>query len=315
MKQDTFQPTPELFERVRREESDSEKIQRPTISYWSDVWRRLKMNKLAMVGLTIVVITMIMAIVGPMISGVRYDAQNFAAMNERPGAEFWFGTDALGRDLFTRVWYGTRFSLTIGITAAVIDFTIGVLYGGIAGIVKGRVDAIMMRIAEIIYSVPYMLMVIMLSVVFSDSGSGTSMFVLILAISITGWVPMAILVRGQVLQLSESEYAMASVSLGATKPWILFKHILPNTLAPILVNVTLTVPRAIFSEATLAFMSLGLQAPLPSLGNLANDGLEGLAVGLGYQVFIPAAVISLIMFGFNVLGDGLRDALDPRLRK
>ncbi len=313
--QDELTLTADLFTKASHEEKDAEKIRRPTISYWADVWRRLKLNKLAMAGLAVIIIMILMAIFGPMMTDVDYAKQDFLHMNEHPSGDFWFGTDPLGRDLFTRVWTGTRYSLTIGILAALIDLTIGIIYGGIAGMSSSRVDAVMMRIAEIIYSIPYMLVVILLSVVFSSSGSGTSMFVMILALTISGWVPMAILVRGQVLQLKESDYSLAAHSLGATNAWILLKHIIPNTLGPILVNVTLTIPRAIFSEATLAYMSLGLQAPLPSLGNLANDGLEGLHVGLGYQIWIPALMISMIMFAFNVLGDGLRDALDPRLRK
>ncbi len=310
-----FTPTPDMFTPALDERADAEKITRPTIKYWADVWRRLKQNKLAMVGLTIIILMIIFAIVGPMVSGIHYAEQEFGNINVKPNSEFPFGTDSLGRDLFTRVSFGARYSLLIAILAALTNLTIGVLYGGIAGMRGGRVDTIMMRIAEIIYSIPYMLMVILLSVVFSESGSGTSLFVIILALSISGWVPMAILVRGQVLSLKESEYVLASRSIGATNSWSLFKHILPNTLGPILVRLTLTIPSSIFAEATLSFLSLGLQAPRPSLGNLANDGLEGLAVGLGYQVFIPAIMISLIMFGFNVLGDGLRDALDPRLRK
>ena len=177
-----------------------------------------------------------------------------------------------------------------------------------------RVDSIMMRIAEIIYAIPYMLIVILISVTFS-SQQGASLLTLVIAMSITGWVPMALLVRGQVLQLKQSEYALASRSLGASPSYILRKHILPNTLGPILVNLTLTIPRAIFSEATLSFLSLGLQPPQPSLGVLANDGLAVMGIDLYYQIFYPALIISLIMFAFNVLGDGLRDALDPRLRK
>jgi ABC-type dipeptide/oligopeptide/nickel transport system permease subunit len=256
-----------------------------------------------------------MSVVGPSISKYGYNEQSYTNINVKPNSEYWFGTDELGRDLFSRVWLGTRYSLFIGIAAALVDFCIGVVYGGVAGMASRKVDAIMMRIAEVIYSIPYMLVVVLISVVFSTSGSGTSMSILILAMTITGWVPMANLVRGQVLQLKESEYALASESLGASKWWILRKHIIPNTLGPILVNVTLTIPRAIFAEATLSFMGLGLQPPKPSLGTLANDGLAVMPIGLFYQIAIPAFVISLIMFSFNVLGDGLRDALDPRLRK
>lgn len=307
--------TRDLFEKAPKEDRDAERIRRPSIKYWPDVWRRLKQNKLAMIGLTIILFMIIMSIVGTKINGFTYYEQNYNLINEHPDSVHWFGTDELGRDLFTRTWYGARYSLLIGILATLIDFTIGVLYGGIAGMAKRNVDSVMMRVAEVIYSIPYLLVVILLSVVFSSGGTGTSMLVLILAMSLTSWVPMSILVRGQVLQLKESEYSLASESLGGSKSWILKKHIIPNTLGPILVNVTLSIPRAIFAEATLSFLGLGLQAPKSSLGTLASDGLAGLAVGNSYQIIIPAIFISLIMFAFNVLGDGLRDALDPRLRK
>ncbi len=307
--------TNQMFEKAPQELRDSEKIKRPSIKYWADVWRRLKQNKLAMTGLVLLIILTIMSIVGPQISGYKYYEQNLKKINVKPNKEYWFGTDELGRDLFSRTWLGTRYSLIIGILAALIDFSIGVLYGGIAGMASPKVDSIMMRIAEVIYSIPYMLVVVLLSVVFSEAGAGTSMFVLILAMTITGWVPMANLVRGQVLQLRESEYSLASESIGASKGWILRKHIMPNTLGPILVNLTLTIPVAIFSEATLGFLGLGLQPPKPSLGTLANDGLAVMPIGLFYQILIPAVLISILMFSFNVLGDGLRDALDPRLRK
>lgn len=307
--------TKDMFEKVKRESYHADEIKRPTIKYWADVWRRLKMNKLAMTGLVVLIIMGIMSIIGPHLSGFDYYEQDLFQINIRPNSTYWFGTDELGRDLFSRAWLGTRYSLLIGIAAALIDFGIGIIYGGIAGIASRRVDAIMMRIAEVIYSIPYMLVVVLISVVFSTAGSGTSMFVLIFAMTITGWVPMANLVRGQVLQLKEFEYSLASESLGASKGWILRKHIIPNSFGPILVNVTLTIPRAIFSEATLSFMGLGLQLPKPSLGTLANDGLAVMPIGLFYQILIPSILISLIMFSFNVLGDGLRDALDPRLRK
>ncbi|HEY8362218.1 MAG TPA: ABC transporter permease [Tissierellaceae bacterium] len=307
--------TEELFEPAVRDSGNTDKIRRPSIKYWPDVWRRLKQNKLAMIGLVIIILMAIMSIVGTEINGFKYYEQNYELINIHPNSQHWFGTDELGRDLFTRVWYGTRYSLAIGILAAAIDFIIGVIYGGISGMASRKVDVVMMRIAEVIYSIPYLLVVILLSVVFTKAGSGSSMFVLILAMTLTSWIPMAILVRGQVLQLRESEYAMASESLGATKGWILRKHIIPNTLGPILVNITLSIPQAIFAESTLSFLGLGLQAPKSSLGSLANDGLAGLAVGNAYQIIIPAIFISLIMFAFNVLGDGLRDALDPRLRK
>ncbi|MFO3665840.1 ABC transporter permease [Anaerococcus sp. ENR0831] len=311
--QEQLKITPESF-RPAKKSKDNEKITRPTIGYWSDVFRRLRQNKLAMLGLFIIIILLIMSFVGPILTKLDYAEQNFLKINTLPDNENWFGTDELGRDLFTRICYGIRYSLLIGILAALLDFIIGVSYGGIAGMASHRVDSIMMRIAEIVYSIPYMLIVILISVTFS-SQQGASLLTLVIAMSITGWVPMALLVRGQVLQLKQTEYALASRSLGASPSYILKKHILPNTLGPILVNLTLTIPRAIFSEATLSFLSLGLQPPQPSLGVLANDGLAVMGIDLYYQIFFPALIISLIMFAFNVLGDGLRDALDPRLRK
>lgn len=304
---------PSLFQPVKHDQN-KERITRPTIGYWADVFRRLKENKLAMVGLIIIVILLIMAFVGPVISGFDYSTQEYTKINASPDGVNFFGTDELGRDLFTRVCYGIRYSLLIGILAAAFDFIVGVSYGGIAGMASRRVDTLMMRIAEVVYAIPYMLIVILISVTLSNE-QGASLFTLVLAMSITGWVPMAIMVRGQVLQLKENEYAIASKSLGANPMYVLRKHIIPNTLGPILVNITLTVPRAIFAEATLSFMSLGLQPPQPSLGVLSNEGLAVMGIGLYYQIFFPALMISLIMFAFNVLGDGLRDALDPRLRK
>ena len=238
-----------MFKKISHKSEDAETIKRPSIKYWPDVWRRLKQDKLAMLGLVLLIIMGIMSIVGTHISGFKYYEQDYSKINTKPNSEYWFGADELGRDLFSRAWLGTRYSLMIGILAALIDLFIGVIYGGIAGMSSTKVDSIMMRIAEVIYSIPYMLVVVLLTVVFSTSGSGTSMFVLILAMTITDWVPMANLVRGQVLQLRESEYALAAESLGANNSWILRKHIIPNTMGPILVNVTLTIPRAIFAEA------------------------------------------------------------------
>nr|WP_278335890.1 ABC transporter permease [Petroclostridium xylanilyticum] len=299
-----------MFLPVTHNFEDAEKIFRPSISYWSDVWRRLRQNKLAMFGLFIIVLLIIFAIIGPYLNGYTYYEQDFTKKNLAPNSEFWFGTDSAGRDIFTRAWYGARISLFIGIMAAAIDFIMGVIYGGISGLKGGRVDEIMMRIAEVLYSIPYLLVVILLMVVM-----GQGLWTIILAMTMTGWIPMARLVRGQVLQLKEQEYVQAANALGASTSWILLKHLIPNTMGPILVNITLTVPTAIFSEATLSFLGLGVPAPMASWGTMANDALSSLLVGYEYQLFIPAFLISLTMFAFNVLGDGLRDALDPRLRK
>lgn len=298
-----------MFEPVEGNFRDAERISRASVSYWPDVWRRFKQNKLAMVGLVLIIILLTMAVIGPYLNGFTYYEQNTSIKNLHPNSEHWFGTDPLGRDVFTRSWYGARYSLFIGFMAAMIDFILGIIYGGISGIKGGRVDNFMMRLGEVLYSIPYLLMAILMMVVLG-SGLGS----MILAMTVTGWIPMARLVRGQVLQLKEQEYVEAARASGAGIGWILRKHLLPNTMGPILVNVTLTVPSAIFAEATLSFLGLGLSAPLASWGTMTNDALTSILVGNSYQLLIPAFLISLTMFSFNVIGDGLRDALDPRLR-
>ena len=250
-----------------------------------------------------------MAIIGPYLSGFTYFEQDFSKKNLKPNAEHWFGTDTAGRDLFTRAWYGARISLFIGFMAALIDFLVGVVYGGISAIRGGRTDNVMMRIAEVLYAIPYLLVVILVMIAMKRG-----IWPLIIAMTITGWIPMARLVRGQVLQLKELEFVHAATAMGAKMGWILRKHMIPNTLGPILVNLTLTVPSAIFAEATLSFLGLGVQAPQASWGTLVNDALGSIHIGNSYQLLIPAILISLTMLAFNVFGDGLRDALDPRLR-
>ncbi|MGM9923222.1 MAG: ABC transporter permease [Bacillus sp. (in: firmicutes)] len=299
----------DLFLPAEDNKVEAEKISRPSLSYWRDVWRRLRKNKLAMVGLILITILIIMAIIGPHLNGYNYHEQDFTKKNLKPNSEHWFGTDSSGRDLFTRAWYGARVSLFIGIMAALIDLIIGVIYGGIAGLKGGRVDNAMMRIAEVLYSIPYLLMVILMMVVLKPG-----ILPIILALTITGWVQMSRLVRGQVLQLKEYEFVHAAEAAGAKTAWTLRKHLVPNSMGPIIVNMTLTVPTAIFAEATLSFLGLGIQPPQASWGSLASDALGSILIGNFYQLGIPALLISLTMFAFNVLGDGLQDALDPKLR-
>ena len=303
---------PELFEKATDNFAASDEIKRPSVSFLSDVWRRLKQNKLAMLGLIIMITLIVMSIIGPMLTPHNFAYQDFSVKNQKPNPTYWFGTDDMGRDLFARAWEGGRVSLFIGFSAALIDFLVGVLIGGVAGFVGGWLDNLLMRISEVLYSIPYMLMAILLSVVLR---SGKGLTSLILALTITGWVPMARLVRGQVLQLKEMEYVHAANASGAGTGWILWNHMLPNAMGPIIVNVTLTVPRAIFSEATLSFLGLGVQPPNPSWGQMASDAMEQFLVGNINTLLVPAILICLAMFSFNVLGDGLRDAFDPKLRK
>lgn len=223
--------------------------------------------------------------------------------------EYVFGTDALGRDVLARVIYGARISLLIALIATVVNFFIGVLYGGISGYFGGQVDNIMMRIVDIINVIPLLLYVILLSVII---GSGLKS--IIIALGSVYWVGMARIVRGQVLSLKEQEYVLSARTLGASSMRIMIRHLIPNAMGPIIVSMTMMIPSAIFTEAFLSFIGLGVNAPLASWGTLANDALGGLR-SYPYQLFYPSLAISLTMLAFNFLGDGLRDALDPRLRK
>ena len=219
------------------------------------------------------------------------------------------GTDGLGRDIWIRILYGARISLSVGLVASVVNLIIGVLYGGIAGYEGGRVDNILMRIADTINSVPSLLIVILLMVVIGP-GLGT----IILTIGLIYWVGMARLVRGQVLSLKEQEFVLAARTIGVPKLKIILKHLIPNAMGPIIVSLTMSIPSAIFTESFLSFIGLGVSAPMASWGTLANDALGGIR-SYPYQLIIPAIAIAITMFAFNFLGDGLRDALDPRLRK
>lgn len=300
--QNLFLPAPK--------DADGEKIVRPSLSYWQDAWRRLKKNKVAVAALAALFIMVLLAIFGPMMRPFSYSEQSFMNVNKLPNATHWFGTDDLGRDMWVRVWYGARISLYIAIMAATIDLIIGVIYGGISGFKGGATDNVMMRIVEVLYAIPYLLVVILLMVVM-----GKGLTTIIVAMTAMGWMSMARLVRGQILQLKEQEYVLAARTLGASNSRLLFKHMVPNTLSVIIVNVTFSIPSAIFTEATLSFLGLGIPAPQASLGTLTSDALASIIQGHPYQLFFPAAVISLIMLAFNLLGDGLRDALDPRMRK
>ena len=305
----TFRPKPEDFMPVALGRQEAEALTRPPISYWQDVWMRFRKNRLATIGLTVLAIMTVMAIVGPIISPWDYWKQDYGHFNEFMSKRHWFGTDPLGRDLFTRLWYGTRISIFIGIMAALIDLAIGVVYGGIAGYFGGIVDDVMMRIVDILYAIPYLLVVILLLVVMEPG-----LWTIIIAMSITGWVGMARLVRGQILQLREMEYVLAARSMGTPPNRIIARHLVPNTMGVVLVNLTMTIPGAIFGEAFLSFIGLGVPMPLASLGTIANEGYQVLKI-YPHCMIIPAIAISLLILSFNFVGDGLRDALDPRLRQ
>lgn len=277
-------------------------------NYWQDSWERLKKNRLAMLGFYVLCVLIFFAIFGPFLTPYTYYETHLHLKNQPPSLQFWFGTDELGRDLFTRVWWGARISLLVGISASLIDLVIGVFYGSLAASLGGKGEEFMMRIADILYSIPYLLVVILLMVVI---GSGIT--TIILALTITGWISMARIVRGQILQLKELDFIKAAQSFGASRFRILSRHLIPNAIGSIIVTVTLTIPTAIFAEAFLSFLGLGVQAPIASWGTMANDGLPALRY-YPWRLFFPAGFISLTMLSFNLLGDGLRDAFDPRLR-
>jgi ABC-type dipeptide/oligopeptide/nickel transport system permease subunit len=302
----------ELFVREAEATEVREVLSRPSLTYWQDAWRRLKMNKVAMAGLGFLVFMTAIAIIAPMLSRYNYHQIIFEDVAKTPTFSgvrpHWFGTDDLGRDLWVRVWYGGRISLFIGVVAAFLNLLVGALYGGISGYIGGRTDDIMMRIVEVIYAIPELLLLILLMLIFKP-GLSTIIFVM----AMTFWVGMARLVRGQVLQIKEQEYVLAARTLGASPLRIIIKHLLPNAMGPILVNLSMAIPAAIFFEAALSFIGMGVRTPIASWGSLANDGKNWMLL-YPHMLVYPAIAIALTMLAFNLFGDGLRDALDPKLR-
>lgn len=300
-------PPAELFQPRKWEPSRAAWVRR---GRGREIVRRLRENRLAMAGLWIIAVLTMMAVIGPSLIPYAYDEQNLMESNEPPSARHWFGTDDFGRDVFARVWIGARISLFVGFSAALLDLVVGVIYGGISGYLGGFADDVMMRVVDLLYGVPHLLSTILFMVVL-----GPGLFTIIVAMVATGWLGMARLVRGQVLQLRELDFVQAAHALGVSFQRMLARHLIPNAMGPILVNVTLTVPAAIFTEATLSFLGLGVPLPLASWGTMTADGLVTLLTGHTWRLYFPAFFISLTMFAFNAFGDGLRDALDPRLRR
>ncbi|WP_059173138.1 ABC transporter permease [Bacillus sp. FJAT-27445] len=304
-----------LFVAVPAEKRIVDPIQRPSLSVWKETLMNIMKNKLAVLGMSILVVILFFAIFGPKMVPYSASGQDLTNGNMAPG-KHWFGTDDLGRDMWARTWYGARVSLTIGFVAALIDLVLGVTIGGIAGYMAGRskkgdrVDNIIMRVIEILYGIPYLLIVILLMVIMEPG-----VISIIIALTVTGWVSMARITRGQILQLKSQEYVMAAEKLGTSHAKIILRHLLPNALGIIIVNLTFTIPQAIFAESFLSFLGLGVQAPFASWGTMANDALGVILSGQWWRLFFPGFLISLTMFAFNAFGDGLQDALDPRNRK
>lgn len=301
----------ELWQPLQEADKDADKIQRPSMTYWEDAWRRFKENKTAVISLVVIILITGAAIFVPMVIQNNYFQQDLDLTNLPPSAAHWFGTDNLGRDLFVRVLIGARVSLAVAFVAMLVNFFIGVLYGGISGYLGGRTDIIMMRIVDTIDTIPLVLYAILIMVVFSESRGFLN---IIIALGSVYWVNMARIVRGQILSLKEQEFILAAKALGASTFRILVKHLIPNAMGTIIVTLTMFIPTAIFTEAFLSFLGLGVSPPMTSWGALANDAVDALR-SYPYQLFFPAAAISVTMLAFNLLGDGLRDSLDPRLRK
>jgi oligopeptide transport system permease protein len=300
--------SPELFEQVTAEDKKIEEIIRPSMSYGKDAWRRLKKNKLAMAGLVYVIFITLVALAAPLLTPYDYYSQDLSVVNQKPTWGHPFGLDMFGRDQFTRVIYGARISMTVAYASTAIILVVGVLYGGIAAYLGGRVDMVMMRTVDIISGIPILLYLILLMVVM-----GPGLKSIILALGITRWIGMARMVRAEVLKLKNQEFVLAAEALGKHDFSILTGHLIPNSMGIILVNLTFAVPAAIFSEAFLSFLGLGVSAPQASWGILAAEAVQTYMI-YPHQLFFPSLAICLTIMGFNFLGDGLRDALDPKMR-
>lgn len=335
----SLQIDPNLFERATEEEKAQQTQMRESVSFMKDALRRLSRNKIAMVCLAVIVVIALIAVIAPMVYPYSYEAQDLSRKYLGPmeysakeqakiaaGEEVFphiMGTDALGRDYAIRVIYGTRISLLVGILAATIVVIIGIIYGSIAGYFGGKVDLIMMRIVDIIYSLPDVLIIILLSVAIKDmvmtSSSdlvaklGSGMISIFITFGLLYWVGMARQVRGQILSIKEQEYVLAAKASGANASRIIRKHMIPNCVSVIIITAAMQIPSAIFTESFLSFLGLGVSIPMPSLGSLASDARSGL-VSYPELLIFPALAIFLIVLSFNLLGNGLRDAFDPKLR-
>ena len=298
----------EAFLRLSPEERGGEFVAMEGGTYLQDAWSRFRKNKLALISLGFLTLMVLLAVFVPIFSPYQYDEMDFAQVNALPNAAHWMGTDKFGRDILVRIMYGARISLSVGIAAAILNLVIGVTYGVICGYLGGRTDLILMRLVDIIYSVPTLLYVILAMLIF-----GSNIFSVLIAIGISSWVGMARLVRGQILSLKQQEYAQAAYVIGASRARIMFRHLLVNCLGPIIVDTTLMVPSAIFTEAFLAFVGIGISLPQASWGTMANEA-RSLLQTQPLQMLWPVLAICLTMLSLNFIGNGLSEALDSRYR-
>jgi oligopeptide transport system permease protein len=282
---------------------------RPHHSLWGDAFIRLRRNKLALVGAALIIIIAFGAIIVPYVSPYTFDGQDLKAIMEGPNAHHWLGTDELGRDVLTRLLFGARTSLLVGIFTQVVILAIGIPIGAFAGSMGGKTDNYLMRFVDVMYAFPDILLVILLRQIL-----GGSIYMIFLAIGLVAWVNVARLIRGQILSLKQRDFVTAARAMGGSTPYRTFRHLIPNSLGPIIVLVTFSVPRAIFMEAALSYIGIGVKPPTPSWGAMIQDGYN-VIFAAPYLIICPAIAIGILMLSFTFLGDGLRDALDPRLRK
>ena len=298
------------FTPVSADERDAEQIVRPSTRYWPEVWKRLFRNKLAIFCLGIILVMILLAVFAPLFSPYNYDAADLLAGKQKPSAEHIFGTDKTGRDMWTRVWIGARASLLIGFLGALAPFLIGTVIGAVSGWCGGWVDMVIMRIVDIMLCIPSMIYLILLLILMG--GSVQSM---VIAMAISNWMGSARSFRGRVMQFKNREFTLAARLQGASAGRIVFRHILPNILGNIAVGLSGSVPGAIFMEAGMSYIGLGITPPRTSLGQLSTEGINSFLIPSQFHLFLyPAIVISLMIFAFFMFGNCLRDALDPRLR-
>lgn len=323
--------TEDDFDLASVEQKENFMTKAPSTSYFKDAMRRLKANKIAMVALWFIVVVIIFAFIGPLFVEGDYTTQFRGDENLFPCGRYPFGTDKLGRDIMVRTMYGTRVSLIVGVFASLIVLIIGSIYGAISGYFGGKVDAIMMRFLDLIYSIPDVLVVILLSIGISSplkdfvnssnsafakkiSVLGPALISIFIAFGLLYWVGMARMIRGQVLMLKKQEFITAVEALGGSKKRIIWRHLFPNCIGQIIVMTAMQIPSAIFLESFLSFLGIGVSAPMTSLGAMAADALGGI-YSYAYRLIIPSLILSLMILSLNLFSDGLRDALDPRLKK
>ena len=298
----------EEFELLDDSEKDSEFVAIENKTYFQDAWSRFKENKIALASLVFLAGMVLLAVFMPVFSPYTYDGVDSTQINALPNISHWLGTDKFGRDIFVRIMYGARISLSVGFAAAILNLVIGVIYGSVCGYFGGKIDLILMRLVDIIYSVPILLYVILAMLIF-----GSNIFSVLIAIGISSWVGMARLVRGQILSLKEQEYAQAAFVMGASRMRIIFKHLIVNCLGPIIVDTTLMVPTAILTETFLSFVGIGISIPQASWGTMANEARSMLQTQ-PLQILWPVLAICLTMLSLNFIGDGLSETLDSRKR-